>query len=228
MNGTARDGEFAARGFAVVPRVFDEASCDSIATRLSGLETAAAGSRRVLEQQWCADLARRLRAHESISPLLPEDAVAVQCTFFAKTPTRNWLVALHQDLSIPVRERVASEQCSGWSEKEGALFVQPPADVLGRLTAVRVHVDDCPADSGALRIVPGSHTLGRLEPHDAETIRDERGEQLVTVGRGGVLVLRPLLLHSSSKAARPQERRVLHFLFGPRQLPLGLMWQHAI
>jgi hypothetical protein len=40
--------------------------------------------------------------------------------------------------------------------------------------------------------------------------------------------MRPLLLHASSKASGSSLRRVLHFLFGPRDLPHGLRWQHAI
>jgi hypothetical protein len=43
-----------------------------------------------------------------------------------------------------------------------------------------------------------------------------------------VLVMRPLLLHASSKATSLTPRRVLHFLFGPPSLPLGLEWQWAV
>jgi hypothetical protein len=48
------------------------------------------------------------------------------------------------------------------------------------------------------------------------------------VGSGGVLLLRPLLLHASSKARSPCHRRVLHFLFGPEVVGYGLRWQHAV
>jgi hypothetical protein len=39
-----------------------------------------------------------------------------------------------------------------------------------------------------------------------------------------------LLLHASSKAgaASASRRRVLHFLFGPRELPRGLRWRHKV
>jgi hypothetical protein len=40
--------------------------------------------------------------------------------------------------------------------------------------------------------------------------------------------MRPLLLHSSSKAQAHAPRRVLHFLFGPEQLPCGLKWHRAV
>jgi hypothetical protein len=45
---------------------------------------------------------------------------------------------------------------------------------------------------------------------------------------GGALILKPLLLHASSKARVAVHRRVLHFVFGPQALPLGLEWPYAI
>ena len=38
------------------------------------------------------------------------------------------------------------------------------------------------------------------------------------------MLMRPLLLHASSKTAGTSRRRVLHFLFGPRELAFGLVW----
>jgi ectoine hydroxylase-related dioxygenase (phytanoyl-CoA dioxygenase family) len=108
------------------------------------------------------------------------------------------------------------------------LFVQPPVAVLESLVAVRVHIDACSADNGALRIVPRSHQLGRLAADVQTKVRDASGERVVPVARGAALLMRPLLLHASSKAAVPDGRRVLHFLFGPRTLPLGLRWHTAI
>ncbi len=169
-----------------------------------------------------------LRSHPQIAPQLPSDSVAVQCTAFSKTPETNWLVSLHQDLSIPVRERVQNPECRGWSSKQGVLFVQPPVAVLESLVAIRVHIDPCSAENGALRMVPGSHRLGRLDGDAQAKIRNVNGEVVVPVDRGGALLMHPLILHASSKAAVPNGRRVLHFLFGPRTLPLGLRWHTAI
>lgn len=138
------------------------------------------------------------------------------------------LVALHQDLSIPVRDRVESRHCAGWSRKEGQWFVQPPVQVLEQLTAVRVHVDASTTENGPLRIVPGSHRNGRLTSSQARLPRQSAGEIPVLAARGDAIVMRPLILHASSKADLPIARRVLHFLFGPRELPHGLVWSLAI
>jgi ectoine hydroxylase-related dioxygenase (phytanoyl-CoA dioxygenase family) len=90
---------------------------------------------------------------QSFRPMLTQ----YKCTLFTKSPDKNWLFTLHQDLSIPVAERVGSSRCTGWSEKEGDLFVQPPITVLEQLVAIRLHLDDCDEQNGALRGVPGSH-----------------------------------------------------------------------
>ena len=219
--------EFNKSGYFVIPGVIDAVLNRRLGAFVGGI-TSEAGSRRLLDEAWCAHLAGALRGDARIRSLLPRNAVAVQCTLFDKSPTKNWLVAFHQDLSIPVSNRVNSPECSGWSEKEGHLYVQPPANVLEQLVAVRVHLDDCPAESGALRVVPKSHSQGRLDQGQAEALRLEHGETVVPLARGGALVMRPLILHASSKATSPVPRRVLHFVFGPPALPLGLEWRWAV
>jgi ectoine hydroxylase-related dioxygenase (phytanoyl-CoA dioxygenase family) len=183
------------------------------------------GTRRLLDAPWCRDLAETLKANELLRELGTGNAEPVQCTLFKKSSDRNWLVSLHQDLSIPVAERVSSAHCTGWSEKEGEVFVQPPVAVLQEVLAVRVHLDTCDERNGALRVVPGSHLLGRLTPIQAIQARDAMGEVTVPVPRCGAMLLRPLLLHASSKSVIDSPRRVLHFVFGPRNLPEGLRWR---
>jgi hypothetical protein len=219
--------QFKSSGYFVIPGVIDAVLNRRLGAFIGGI-AGGAGSRRLLDEAWCAHLAGALRGDARIRSLLPRNAVAVQCTLFDKSPTKNWLVAFHQDLSIPVSGRVNSPECSGWSEKEGHLYVQPPVSVLEQLVAVRVHIDDCPAESGALRVVPRSHSQGRLDQGQAETLRLQHGETVVPVARGGALVLRPLILHASSKATSPAPRRVLNFVFGPPTLPLGLEWRWAV
>lgn len=107
-------------------------------------------------------------------------------------------------------------------------FVQPPDAVLADLIAVRVHLDDSAVGNGPLRVVPGSHENGRLTAAAAVSQRTVAGEVVCSAARGGALLMRPLLLHASSKADVDMPRRVLHFLFGPSELPLGLQWHLAI
>jgi hypothetical protein len=221
--------EFKRSGYFVIPSVIDEVLNRRLRAFVGGIASGGAGSRKLLDEAWCAHLAGALRNDARVRSLLPRSAVAVQCTLFDKSPpAKNWLVSLHQDLSIPVVSRVDDPGLSGWSEKEGQLYVQPPVSVLEQLVAVRLHMDDCTSENGALRLVPGSHAQGRVDQTKAESLREQHGETLVPVGCGGALVMRPLILHASSKAITPAPRRVLHFVFGPPKLPLGLEWEWAI
>jgi ectoine hydroxylase-related dioxygenase (phytanoyl-CoA dioxygenase family) len=102
--------------------------------------------------------------------------------------------------------------------------VQPPEDLLSRLLAVRVHLDDCTADNGPLRVVPGTHLLDRITEEDALRLRDEIGDEVCVVPAGGALLMRPLLLHASGKAVSERPRRVLHFVYGPPRPHASLAW----
>ena len=215
-------------GFALVPQVLRAEECETIAGYASPSVSTSAGTRSLLQQSWCASLAERLREHPVLSKLVPAEFVAAQCTYFEKSASRNWLVPVHQDLSIPVAAHVSNPALRGWSEKEGSLFVQAPIEFLEQLVAVRVHLDACASQDGPLRVVPGTHGRGRIEPEVAAAIRATAMEVPCYAEKGEALALRPLLLHASSKATGTSRRRILHFLFGPRQLPYGLRWQYAV
>lgn len=217
-----------ADGFTLLRDIVAPADCERLSQDVDAAFAARVGARNPLAHAWCRDLASRLAARPVLRPLLPDGRAAVQCTYFSKSTSNNWLVALHQDLGIPVAARVDDARLSGWSEKDGVVHVQPPADVLETLVAVRVHLDDCGENDGPLRVVPGSHRHGRLAPDDENRLRDARGLTVCTARRGDALVMRPLLLHASSKASGPSRRRVLHYVFGPRELPYGLRWRDVI
>jgi hypothetical protein len=214
-------------GFAILQSVLSETECQALDQALELTPLGQAGSRSLLGSQWCAALSVRLRGSPALERLLGP-LVAVQCTYFNKSSDVNWLVAVHQDLSISVKTRVDGCGLTGWNVKEGHTFVHAPLDVLENLIAVRVHLDDSGPDNGPLRVVPGSHLLGRLSSDQQTQRRLELGESNCHVPRGGVLLMKPLLLHASSKATYPRPRRVLHFLYGPKELPLGLEWAVAV
>jgi len=219
---------FDAEGFGITPPILSGAECLAIETCMTGIIGAGIGTRNLLGHDWCKKLAVSLKESPFIRPVLSGDHVAVQCTYFEKSKEQNWLVPIHQDLSIPVRDRVQHAELTGWSAKEAAVFVQPPTALLEKLVAVRLHLDDCQVGDGPLRVVPGTHKLGRLNNESALYERDKRGETVCPVERGAALVMRPLLLHASSRASGSSKRRVLHFVYGPGDLPFGLRWQHAV
>lgn len=224
MSTTGTTESLATKGYSVIPSVLSHRELEAQTAEINKAAGNDAGNRRLLDLPWCNEIAERLHAHPHLRTILPGDFRAVQCTLFAKSIENNWLVSLHQDLSIPVAERVESLLCTGWSQKSENIFVQPPVSVLESLVAVRLHIDDCDERNGALRVVPASHLLGRLKPELAQEVRRDLGERSVPVPRGGLMAMKPLLLHASSKAMGDGPRRVLHFLFGPPDLPEGLRW----
>lgn len=211
------------KGHALLPALLSPGLLDATAQALERWLGQVAGSRNLLTQPQCRDVAIQLKKQLMGAGLLDASSVAVQCTLFDKTPDRNWLVALHQDTSIP-----ASDGKVPSVVKEGEPYVQPPVDILQSLLAVRLHLDDCGPDAGPLRVVPGSHRAGRLNDADAQDLRAAHGETTCAAQRGDALLMRPLLLHASSRARSPARRRVLHFLFGPERLPNGLVWNRTV
>lgn len=218
-------------GYCIVPRALTESACDAL---IAALEPEAE-EEAALSQRGGAVFARRnLAAHPAVvtlansaevALLLPERLRLVRAILFDKLPGANWPVPWHQDLSIIVRERVELEGWGPWSTKAGHLHVQPPAEFLERLLALRVHLDDCPEANGALRVLPGTHKLGRIAAERVAELRAEIPERVCPAHKGDVLLIRPLLLHASSPASEPTHRRVLHLEFAPEDLlPPELSW----
>jgi len=156
--------------------------------------------------------------------VLGSEAVPTKLTIFDKSPVANWKVPWHQDLTIRVRERFGVPGFGPWSIKDGEPHVQPPVSLLERILAVRLHLDDTPADNCALRIIPGSHRFGRLTAEEIAALRRERSEVVCPVGAGGAMLMSPLLLHASSVAAKASRRRVAHYEFCATPLPSPLSW----
>jgi ectoine hydroxylase-related dioxygenase (phytanoyl-CoA dioxygenase family) len=160
-----------------------------------------------------------------VNQVLGEDAFVVRATLFDKTEASNWKVPWHQDVTIAVTERREIPGYGPWSNKAGVTHVQPPSEVLERMVTVRVHLDDCPASNGALRVMPGTHRLGKLNQNEVSPYIEEERSACCVATAGEALVMRPFLLHASSAAERPGHRRVLHFDYAVGDLAGGLEWR---
>jgi ectoine hydroxylase-related dioxygenase (phytanoyl-CoA dioxygenase family) len=170
------------------------------------------------------ELADSAPIRELVEPVLGERAHPVRGILFDKTEDSNWKVPWHQDLTIAVKCRIDTPGYGPWTTKEGVLHVQPPVDVLENMLAVRIHLDDCGESNGPLRVIPGSHHLGRLSAEQIQNMQRTSSSTTCCVKAGGVILMRPLLLHTSSAAQSPGHRRVIHLEFAACDLPGGLSW----
>ncbi|MBC7998895.1 MAG: phytanoyl-CoA dioxygenase family protein, partial [Leptolyngbya sp.] len=95
--------------------------------------------------------------------LIGENAKPVRSILFDKTPAPNWYVTWHQDVSIAVAERIDVENYGPWSLKEDVVHVQPPKEILEQMVSLRIHLDHCPEENGAIKFIAGSHKHGHIE-----------------------------------------------------------------
>ncbi|HVY70821.1 MAG TPA: phytanoyl-CoA dioxygenase family protein [Verrucomicrobiae bacterium] len=183
-----------------------------------------AGLRNLLEIPAVAELAASAPVRAVVEHVLGPTMFQVRGIFFDKTPGANWRVGWHQDTAIPVAEQFETPGFTGWSIKEGVPHVHAPAEVLDHMLTVRVHLDDTNEANGALRVLRGSHRQGKLDQAAITEWERHNEPVLCNVPRGGALLMRPLLLHSSAPATTPHHRRVIHLEFAAGPLPEPLKW----
>jgi ectoine hydroxylase-related dioxygenase (phytanoyl-CoA dioxygenase family) len=211
-------------GFAIIERRAEPTVLDELQVGLPTAE-AQAGLRNILTNQLrVRELARSQPIRAAAEAILGPGCFAVRGILFDKTPDANWKVAWHQDLTIAVRERQSVDGFTAWSIKDNVLHVQPPTWILERMVALRLHLDDCRQENGPLRVLPGSHRYGRLDSSAIDRWKASVPEVQCVVERGGLVLMRPLLLHASSAAEDARHRRILHLEFAEDDLPGGLEW----
>jgi ectoine hydroxylase-related dioxygenase (phytanoyl-CoA dioxygenase family) len=203
-------------GPGMIQALIEEISAQSVDDR--------AGTRRLLASPLVHDIATQGPVFELVARVLGNSAFPVRAILFDKRPDVNWDLGYHQDRAIAVKERREVQGFHGWSVKEGVPHVLPPASVLEGMLSARIHLDDCGEENGPLRVSPGTHRLGIIEKADAPRIVLRHGEAVCTCPAGAVLLMRPLLLHASSKSVAPSHRRVVHIEYANSSLPGGLEW----
>jgi ectoine hydroxylase-related dioxygenase (phytanoyl-CoA dioxygenase family) len=159
---------------------------------------------------------------ELITSLFGDEYFVVKSIYFDKPGASNWFVSYHQDLTISVDKKIPVDGFGPWTTKHNQFAVQPPLQILQDNFTIRIHLDDTAEANGALRVVPGSHQKGIYR---AETIDwTVENEVLCSVPRGGVMIMKPLLLHSSGRTTNNDKRRVIHIEFSRTRLPEPLHW----
>ena len=199
-------------GFQSLEGILPSTRCDALA-RGTGLIPGAryrAGARHLMGHPAIAELASDKSLLQIARLWVGPGAVPYRATLFDKSARRNWLVVWHQDTALPLEEHNDLPEWGPWSAKGGVNYAHAPAWALSRIVALRIHLDASTVENGPLKVIPGSHAAGVLSDEEVFRAARDRAPIEGVVGRGGVLAMRPLLIHSSSKARIPQPRRVLH------------------
>ena len=200
-------------GFALVPGAISIDLIGNLSTELtegSSLRRGRAGVRHAMKMPSVAALANGPKLLGIAKDILGGKAVPFRATLFDKSAEANWLVAWHQDTALPLRERKDTPGWGPWSLKEGVVYAHAPADALARVVALRVHLNDSGAANGPLRVLPGTHHAGVLTDEEIRALGHEVPAVDCLVTKGGVLAMRPLLVHASLKSQTEMARRVLH------------------
>lgn len=216
------------KGFSILHNVFGKKEINQIKSRIylylkSIGETEGHAIRNLLQEVpelkgmlFNANLLRILR---KINPHL----FLTKAIYFDKTPESNWYVTWHQDISVNVKERIETDGFTGWTKKFGVHGVCPPEEYLKNTITVRIHLDDADETNGALKVVPGSHQK-KLSNDEISLITQHCIPYVSDVNACGIQIMKPLLLHASSKATNQRHRRVIHLEFNSKELPNGLAW----
>jgi ectoine hydroxylase-related dioxygenase (phytanoyl-CoA dioxygenase family) len=220
--------DFDTAGYAVADLKLTHQQCDALAASIPAAAAGRGGVRGLVDHPSVLQLLTHQQLGKYLWSVVGRDLVAVKATLFDKTMQSNWRVQWHQDRVIAIRERMDVVGYGPWTVKAGVAHVEPPTSVLDQMLAVRIHLDEAGAGNGALRVIPGSHRAGKLSEEDLlnHTMDGESVE--VPVAKGGLLVMRPLLIHASSPSAAPDHRRVLHIELAPIEAISPLQWHTSV
>lgn len=216
--GGWRDALFK-QGFAILPKLLPPEELDYLRKEISqsSPHRSRAGVRHALGLPAVAEVARGTDLMALAEEMLGSEAYPFRATLFDKSPHSNWLVVWHQDTALPVQERIELKGWGPWSVKEGIQYAHAPVAALSQVVALRVHLDDSTSDNGPLRILPCTHTLGVLDDDTIHDLSTQIAPFDCIVPKGGVVAMRPLSVHASSKSHTELPRRVLHIEYAASQ-----------
>jgi ectoine hydroxylase-related dioxygenase (phytanoyl-CoA dioxygenase family) len=224
------------KGFATLEEVYSGAEIDGLLQVLAQIDSDKATFRKTADlfaiRQFLKEVPSAVpliftpTLTTIISKVFGKDYFVVKSIYFDKPSASNWFVAYHQDLTISVDNKQEVQGFGPWTIKQNQFAVQPPLAILEDNFTIRIHLDDTDANNGALKVVPQSHLKGIYRP---ETINwGAETEVICPVKKGGIMFMKPLLLHASNKTINQAQRRVIHIEFSRIELPEKLNWSERL
>ena len=161
-----------------------------------------------------------------IKSIAGENYFIVKSIYFDKPEKSNWFVAYHQDLTISVDKKESIEGFSSWTSKYNQFAVQPTIDILENIFTIRIHLDETDENNGALKVIDGSHSKNIYRPGTIDWKIEK--ESFCKVEAGGIMIMKPLLLHGSNRTSNNKRRRVIHIELSNISLPEKINWSEFL
>jgi len=227
--------EINSEGFTIINNVYTESEIEKLISLIENITDNESDNETFRKSK---DLFAIRQFHKEIPETLPfifnqnlKDAIEsnfgkgyfiTKSIYFDKPEKSNWFVAYHQDLTISVYKKIELDGFENWTVKQNQFAVQPPKEILDDNFTIRIHIDNTTKENGALKVINNSHSHGilRIEKIDFQNEK----ETICEVEKGGIMIMKPLLFHASSKTVNNERRRVIHIEFSKQQLPEGLEW----
>lgn len=223
-------------GFSVIHKVFSDQEVDEIISVLNTIDTSRENFRKsedlfairqfLKEIPEIKDLIFNDNIKRIIREIFGEKYIVVKSIYFDKPETSNWYVAYHQDLTISVDKKLELPNFGPWTTKQNQFAVQPPLNILENIYTIRIHLDDTDENNGALKVVPRSHAKGIYRPETIDWTVET--EEICKVEKGGIMLMKPLILHGSNRTTNGKKRRVIHIEFSDIALPKQLSWSEKM
>lgn len=223
-------------GFGIINTIFSNEEVNKIIHVLENMDTSKETFRKsedlfairqfLKEIPEIRDLIFNDNIKKVVREVFGEKYVVVKSIYFDKPEKSNWYVAYHQDLTISVDKKVNLPDFGPWTTKQNQFAVQPPLDILENIYTIRIHLDDTDEHNGALKVIPKSHSKGIYRPETIDwTIETE---EICSVEKGGIMIMKPLTLHGSNRTTNGKKRRVIHIEFSDKELPDELQWSERM
>lgn len=236
MDLVVKEREIQELGFSVVDHVFTEQEVEDILAAINRADSTKETFRKSDDlfaiRQFLKEVPETIglifnnKLKHIVKEVFGEDYFLVKSIYFDKPETSNWFVSYHQDLTISVNQKVEIAGFGPYTNKHKQFAVQPPLDILESNFTIRIHLDYTNEENGALKVITDSHSKGIYRP---ETINwNIEKEMSCNVERGGVMIMKPLLLHSSGRTSNNKKRRVIHLEFSNKILPKELKWSEYL
>lgn len=223
---------FSENGFLILDEIYSETEINQILNEINSADSQKDTFRKTSDLFAIRQILKEIPKlneiifNENLRNLIQEfignDFFVVKSIYFDKPETSNWYVAYHQDLTISVDKKIELENFNFWTKKQNQYAVQPPIEILENIVTIRIHLDETNEKNGAMKVVPKSHSKKIYRPETIDWSTEK--EVSCDVNKGGVMLMKPLLLHASGRTTNNQRRRVIHIELSNFNLPNEINW----